>query len=325
MSTARNRGIEEAKGEYISFVDSDDFLAADGIEKLVSLVGNNHNDIILGHFARYHTIGYKTIDNIPIKRNKIFNMNTSEKTIFFMLNGSNPPYAKLFRREFIVENNLKFPVGLRIAEDLVFTAKAFFLADRITLTDDVVYNYRQDFDNNHSAIGKVDENKALDFYKALREIREFLINKDFLSNREVDSAFKDTVMQHSLFNLQISEKDPEVHKLIFNKIHKDIFTEFDIAKADIKKDQQILGYIYDGDYEGHLIYRLNEMKNYALNKVDAVGWLEGKLEQSYESIDALNGKIKYQESIRYFIKYPFIKIKRVLGRVIRKTQILLKK
>lgn len=134
---ARNIGLSLAQGEYVGFVDSDDYVDRTMFEKLYSLAISDEAEIT--------TCGYYRIDNKDVQCREIAAYSCFGKNIFqaptLLLN--NVPYIwnKLFKRSLIEENQIKFEENLHIFEDLVFTYKLFLKANRISRVNEALYNY----------------------------------------------------------------------------------------------------------------------------------------------------------------------------------------
>lgn len=313
VSVARNFGIERSSADYITFVDADDFLAVDAIEKLVAgVLAEPSVDISLGDVTVYHTAGY-TED--PPKRltpiNQLFSVkSSSEKVISELLVDINSSFCKLIRKSLIVENNIIFSKDLRIAEDLEFISKTLFKSNKVYFIGEAIYFYRADFDNSSSAMGAVSEAKAYDFGKALKRIQEYL-DKEKLLNSTVKRAIQKVVISHSLAALSNSEKDPEVHKKVYIYIKDDIFSHFKIASSMVEGEiAERVELILDGNYEAFVMHCLQETKRYLFSRLEAVGWLEGQVKSKDEEIARLQGEIGYLKSTKGMIRTPISKVYR---------------
>ena len=142
----RNIGMGMARGEYIMFIDHDDFYSDDACEVLYNKISKEGVDIVSGiyNFVRGNDIR-KLNDRTNIllkifenqKEIKVKNIAEKEELL------SSPPvvWSKIFRRSFITDNSLRFPVGT-LAEDLIFLSTALLKANGIIFLDHVVYNYR---------------------------------------------------------------------------------------------------------------------------------------------------------------------------------------
>ncbi len=141
---ARNIGMKMAEGEYIGFVDSDDYVDRTMFEKLYNLAKKEQSDIA--------TCGYYRIDYKDVQKRDIALKNCFGKNIFQApdLLTNNVPYIwnKLYKHSLIEEYNIKFEENLRIYEDLVFTFKLFLHANRISRVNEPLYNYIFSRDNS---------------------------------------------------------------------------------------------------------------------------------------------------------------------------------
>ena len=162
-SSARNLGIKLAEGEYISFVDSDDFIEKTMLEDLYC-TSNNH-DIIFSDFIFYDEKSKKEIKN---EREILFSEN---KGSYFYLYGSTVVWNKIYRREFLLKNNLFFKEGI-IYEDELFTFKSSFLAEKIKYVKKYHYYYRNNREG--SIMNTLKREKSIDSYeKIIFEIKKF--------------------------------------------------------------------------------------------------------------------------------------------------------
>lgn len=146
LSDARNAGLNIATGEYILFVDGDDYIDSSLVEKVVSVMDQG-NDLVAFRFCRVRQDGNVTEGDLFSEGS--WSLGTSEERSRF--------YAKtllqykigweactrMFRRDMIEEMNLRFEDNRRIfAEDLYFSICYCLKANRIVCMEDVLYYYR---------------------------------------------------------------------------------------------------------------------------------------------------------------------------------------
>ncbi|SNT56905.1 Glycosyltransferase involved in cell wall bisynthesis [Actinomadura meyerae] len=118
----RNRGIEEAAGEYVFFLDADDYLGPEALERMCALADDNGTDVVVGQCVG---IG---------RRPPVFPRDVPRTTLAespFVYDTLSP--LKLFRRSFLIEHGLRFVEGLSSHEDQPFTSRAYFEAAGISV------------------------------------------------------------------------------------------------------------------------------------------------------------------------------------------------
>ncbi len=218
VSAARNKGISEAKGEWIVFVDSDDWIEKDMITEMFNCAIINRADVVL--------CGFMITDakNKEIKIAPKFGWLDMPKDFVWYLQS---PWAKLFNRTIIHQNNIHFPEGIVLAEDLFFTFQMYINVKRIYGLNNAFYNYFQD---KESAAHLITEEKINDEVKVVKMIENELKNNglttkwlDFLDNK------KNYVRDKYLFSLKKPHIDlwritfPEVsNKNIYEKWYKKV-------------------------------------------------------------------------------------------------------
>lgn len=129
--TPRNVGLELATGEYVTFVDHDDFLGRDGLATACAFARQHHSDVVV---AREVGVG-RSIGRFMFTRNEP-DATFENSPIVRLLT----PH-KLYRREMLRENGIRFPEGKVRLEDHLFTMAAYFAAERISIYADHPFYY----------------------------------------------------------------------------------------------------------------------------------------------------------------------------------------
>ncbi len=189
---ARNYGISVAKGEYIGFVDSDDWCELDMFEKLYERAIETNSDITMcavttyndnnnGEFSQANT--YSNLDIFPKSFfNRVF---SSSETIDFLMNICVYPPNKIFKRDFLITNNIKFNEGIYF-EDGAFFFNSWLYAKRISLIKYFGYYYRM---YSETSTSFSNDFYKLEIFKATKDKEQVLkkhkiyniIKKDFKS------------------------------------------------------------------------------------------------------------------------------------------------
>ncbi|MEE1220147.1 MAG: glycosyltransferase family 2 protein [Ruminococcus sp.] len=145
VSKARNTGIDVASGKFICFIDSDDSVNSDYLEKLYLAY---ENDIDLS------VVGYNWIKNNCVTNFTVFNNEPEtiidKNNIMFLYEKVmiSAPWCKLYKLDIIKENKLIFPEDLSLGEDLIFNFSYLDFVNRIKIINTPLYNYNTDNENS---------------------------------------------------------------------------------------------------------------------------------------------------------------------------------
>lgn len=170
VSAARNLGINEATGEYIVFVDSDDYLLPDFIEYMLKITDQTKAEFCIStNVFTSENMNQVAIDSIDV-------YSREQATCAFLYPGIKIGcWNKIFKRDFLVSNNIRFFTELFMGEGLNFITTASQFASKVGVGHRKVYFYRTD--NVNSATKKFDINKINNAIKAIEYIENNLIIK----------------------------------------------------------------------------------------------------------------------------------------------------
>lgn len=188
VSNARNAGLDVASGEWIFFIDADDFLPNGALDFLCADAKNGDADLYIYSYEK----GSNTVSVCPERKRNVFRGNQVEKCRVEML--ENPTrcmavWAKLFRKEKIVKNSLKFNEKLRFSEDSDFIIRYSKYCNEICICHEIVYHYSTEIS---SAVRQYDGTKAEAYVAAMKETQKFVDGE----TAPIQKAFHKYVLMH---------------------------------------------------------------------------------------------------------------------------------
>jgi len=177
VSTARNKGLDEAKGEWITFVDSDDWIENNALSIMVTNVKSNC--LIVA--------GIKNINDISTKE-QFFKYNEVDINYFINKLYTFNPYGyigylfpKLFNNQIIKNSKIRFNEGIFYNEDRLFVLQYVLNCNSVLFLDKVTYNY---FIRDDSAMGQIKHHFS---EKMVTELTAFDLMLDILSKLNAEN------------------------------------------------------------------------------------------------------------------------------------------
>ena len=146
VSAARNRGMRSIESDYVLFVDADDIIAPDLVEKALATAVKHEAEMTIFGFDEYYgeNDAYvpREVCTDESLYERAFSLSDMELPSTYLVTPN--VWRILLKREFVDRCELAFHEDLRTSEDLAFIYEALFLAKRIALLPDRLYHYRRD-------------------------------------------------------------------------------------------------------------------------------------------------------------------------------------
>ncbi|WP_406381325.1 glycosyltransferase family 2 protein [Streptomyces sp. NBC_01618] len=160
----RNIGVNEAKGEYVQFVDQDDHLASDALRQLYEMGHRNRSDIVIGKVAS----NFRGVPHGVFKKNRE-KCNLRDAPLYDSLT----PH-KMFRTKFLRENGIAYPEGKRRLEDQLYMMQAYFPAEVVSILGNYTcYFYSRRDDGKNAGSTRIVPSQ---YYGNLREVLDVVID-----------------------------------------------------------------------------------------------------------------------------------------------------
>lgn len=182
MSTARNRGLDEARGEYILFVDSDDLLTAGALETLVAELSGE--DIIAFNAKKLHDATGEQTYHPTIREPE-----TTDGWTYFCRHRLESTdihfvciWQRAYRRQFLIDNNLRFADGILRAEDDLFTTQVMLAAKTLRTITPCLYIYRI---RANSITTTVDRRRFDDSLRVQRQLADLFIPLQGVDKKDI--------------------------------------------------------------------------------------------------------------------------------------------
>ena len=260
VSNARNIGLENVTGKYVSFIDSDDRYEKDFLQKMVQYLEQNNLQLV--------TCGYKKVydkSQMLIKDNTSIFKTTNIKEYLEITKENylyNELWNKLYISSIIKENNIKFDSDYELGEDFIFNLDYTKFIEKAGYINEPLYVYT---DGEQGLKLRYRTNKFEIEYNLTQYLEKIYIEKqwnmDYIYNRYARVYYNQIIDIYKENNpATIKEKDEQLKNIVTNHKYKEELNELQKKVTDKKMKIAIKYFFLKGKNMAKLFVKLNNLR-----------------------------------------------------------------
>lgn len=242
VSHSRNRAIQEAKGNYIWFVDPDDMIRPEACQILLNVAQEQQADVVLANYTKIHQ-NDELPSAKPIGDFAILIPNTQEENWLTDSNGECRMYSSgrgLFLRQFLVKNNLNYNEKISYSEDTLFYLEFLHCDPRLIKCELSCYYVRQRFGSAMRSGGtkrKKIHHSAVALYQRYGQLLNENYDRNDISKRMYD-------LQEQIVKNLVSITDTAFVRSEFKELKQARIYPYGFRKENLKQKNIIIGFLY---------------------------------------------------------------------------------
>ena len=184
VAKTRNKGINISHGDYIAFIDNDDYIDTDYLQKHIDLIDKNDCDAVFTGYRRINN------ENMIIHKEQLINSEWGKYVIM-------APWARIYRRSFLIEHNIEF-LDYGIGEDVYFNLNFYAYNPKIIIGSYIGYNWYF----NTKSVSNTNQRGLSEFIDIL-----FLLEKIYLKYDKIDQYLQYYFIRYYIWYLLFSGKN----------------------------------------------------------------------------------------------------------------------
>ena len=259
LGKAYNVGIDNATGEYIGFVESDDFAELNMFEDLYNIAKNNDADVVKSDWFKYFTKSAKNerfYSNSKFIHNKVINIENSGDILTIPAS----VWSAIYKNTFLKENEIRYLETAGASyQDISFAFKTTALANRFVLTPNSYIHYRQD--NEFSSVKS--KGKVFAICREFEEIDSFLQDNPKIQKYVEEYKW---INQYNVYMWNLERISEEYHREFIDKYSNEFLNAYEKGILDKIFFQKVSKKIFNlviKDKEKFYEYFIKKQKNKA--------------------------------------------------------------
>lgn len=230
LSATRNRGVTLAAGEYIWFVDSDDWIEENSLSDIVTIMDKSHCDVLCQT---------KMFKEGQWDKSSKYNVDDSVATLeeYFLSESPNPAQFYIFRRSFLISNNCKFKEGIK-HEDSLFTPITLCMAEGIGFYRKPVYHFLKRAD---SITTVYDPKRSKDYQYIIGELYAYM---GTIEQKKLRDAFGHRIASIIKAHIYLGTFLSKTEQVEINSFYRENRQYVNILKKESKMSSRILYYLF---------------------------------------------------------------------------------